>query len=896
MELSLEDCLVDLDRRTVTRGDQQIRLTGTEVSLLRYLTARPHEIISREELYREVWKHQAELLTRTLDLAVFRLRKKIEKDPSNPDHVLTVYGQGYHFVPKGEDAQPSPAPASSPPSATNLGREENHFFGREDEQRALTELMQTRSGFITVLGPPGTGKTRLTKHWAAEHLSSGAVASAWFCDLTEARSEEGVIQAVASDLGVSLTTTKDGVAVLAELVGKAIKDLGVTLIVIDNAEQVVEWVGPLVERWWKHATEACFVVTSQVPTGISMEQRMPLAPLPMPSAEDAGAPCPSVQLFVDRAQSVKPSFAQTPDNQADIAAIVRSLDGLPLAIELAASRIHLMSPATLHARLADRFRLLKRPKQAGSARHQTLQAALDWSWDLLEPWEQAALAQCSVFHGGFDWEAVEAVVDLSAEHEAPWSVDVVAELVERSLVMTQIDKGGNFRLRLLASVAEYARNKLSESGEASVQATESRHARHYAQFGSRDYISSLSSAGSVSRLWRIHGELENLVVGVDVALAADDPDTAARCAIGAAAVLTKHGPFTKAVTILERLSGHAISPASQGHLFQYSGRVLKLSGHTSEAEAAYKKALAIAQQSGDTLLESSTLAWLGTLAREHGHTALAEQHLQTALKIAQAHGHTKSYHTALAYMAIVKAEQGKVTEALAHYQKAIKLARAHGNRAAEGISTGNMANLHKEQGDFSAALKGYQDALEIAREVGNRRGEGTILANTASIHQAMGESAQAFELYSQALTVIGQTGEVRVEGITLGNMGNLLYSEGKLSSASDYLRRAISICDKVTPGAAGQFRANLAIIRSEQGDFVEARSLLDGARQQVPNAARLTKGTIHCTSAQVELLAGDTAAAIVSLSHAEAIAEEMQAKPDSELGMAIAEARALIGD
>ena len=102
--------------------------------------------------------------------------------------------------------------------------------------------------------------------------------------------------------------------------------------------------------------------------------------------------------------------------------------------------------------------------------------------------------------------------------------------------------------------------------------------------------------------------------------------------------------------------------------------------------------------------------------------------------------------------------------------------------------------------------------------------------------------------------------------------------------------------DKVTPGAAGQFRANLAIIRSEQGDFVEARSLLDGARQQVPNAARLTKGTIHCTSAQVELLAGDTAAAIVSLSHAEAIAEEMQAKPDSELGMAIAEARALIGD
>jgi predicted ATPase/DNA-binding winged helix-turn-helix (wHTH) protein len=896
MKLSLQDCLIDLDTRTITRGDQEKRLTGTEVSLMRYLSSHPHKVLSREELYREVWEHQADLLTRTLDLAIFRLRKKIEKDPKNPDHLLTVYGRGYSFVPKGEDPQPfpSPAPVASTVRPTNLGREENHFFGREDEQRALTELMETRNGFITVLGPPGTGKTRLTKHWAAQHLASGAVTSAWFCDLTEAKTKEGVIQAVASDLGVTLTTKTEGNEALASLVGDAIAALNSTVVVIDNAEQVVQWVGPIVEAWWKQAPQACFVVTSQVPTGVSMEQRLPLSPLPMPSAIDAGESSPAIALFMDRARSVKPTFEQTPDNQADIVGIVSALDGLPLAIELAAARMHLMTPAMLHARIADRFRLLKRPLQAGPARHQTLQAALGWSWDLLEPWEQAALAQCSLFHGGFDWEAVEAVVDLSDWPEAPWSVDVVAELIERSLVMVTETERSLGRLSLLSSVAEFARAQRAGMKEACVQGADLRHAQHFSQFGSQDYIDSLSSTGSVSRLWRIHGELENLDAGVDVALASDDADTAAQCAIGAAAVLAKHGPFTKATTILDSLLGHDVSPTTQGRLFQYSGWVLKLSGHTSEAEAAYKKALAISHQSGDTLLESNTLAWLATLARECGHSAQAEQYLDDALMIAEANGHTRSYDNALAYMAVLKAEQGKFTEALAHYQQAIDLARAHGNRAAEGTSIGNMANLHKEQGDFSVALKHYQDALEIAREVGNRRGEGTVLSNTATMHQAMGESAQAFELYSQALVVIGQTGEIRAEGITLGNMGNLLYSDGNLDSACDYLRRAISICDKVMPGAAGQFRANLAIIRSEQGDFVEARSLLEGARLQAPSAAQAMKGTIHCASAQVEFLAGDMAAAIASVSNAESIFEQLQAKPDSELGKAISKARAVI--
>jgi predicted ATPase len=436
---------------------------------------------------------------------------------------MTVYGRGYTFVPMGKNAQSQPVaePSHGPTTRTNLGREDNRFFGRKEESQILSELMEKGGSFITIVGPPGTGKTRLAKHWAAERLASGAVTSAWFSDLTEARSEEGVIQAVAAALDVALTTKKEGTQALADLVGNAIKGLDSTLVVIDNAEQVYQWVGPLLEGWWKQASQAQFVVTSQVALGVSMEQRMPLLPLPMPANEEGQAPCPAVQLFVDRARLVQPSFERTSDNEAAIAAIVIALDGLPLAIELAAARAHLMPPATLQGRLADRFRVLKRPKQAGQARHQTLQAALDWSWDLLEPWEQATLAQCSVFHGGFDWEAVEAVVDVSGWPEAPWSVDVVAELVGRSLVIVREDEGGMGRLSLLSSVTEYAREKLSQMVEPEVQGAQLRLAHHFAQFGSLAYIDSLSTSGGVDRLWRLRGDLGNLLTGIEAAIVAE---------------------------------------------------------------------------------------------------------------------------------------------------------------------------------------------------------------------------------------------------------------------------------------------------------------------------------------------------------------------------------------
>ena len=220
MTLTLDSCRINLDARTVIREDKQLRLTGIESELLRFMAARPQQVLSREELYREVWKHQVELQTRTLDLAILRLRKKIERNPAEPMHIVTVYGAGYTYVPLGESIEPVDEPQRLV-VASNLGRSENDFFGREAECMELDQMLDQGDGCVTVLGPPGTGKTRLVRHWARLKLAEDRFVSAWFCDLTVARSELAVIHSIAAALGLSIAEDERSSTVLAVRLGRA---------------------------------------------------------------------------------------------------------------------------------------------------------------------------------------------------------------------------------------------------------------------------------------------------------------------------------------------------------------------------------------------------------------------------------------------------------------------------------------------------------------------------------------------------------------------------------------------------------------------------------------------------------------------------------------------------
>jgi predicted ATPase len=284
-----------------------------------------------------------------------------------------------------------------------LPAERDAFVGREAELAELSRLLDEGHGLVSVLGIGGSGKTRLVLRHARRELTTHP-GGAWFCDLSEARGVEGIAKAVATALDVSLG--KDDPVVQ---LGHAIAARGKCLVILDNFEQVARHAGATLGRWLDRAPQATFVVTTREVLGLPGEQSLALAPL---TAADASA------LFVARARQARSGYEPDAPERVVIAQLVALLDHLPLAIELAAARVRMMPVAGVLARMGERFKLLS-SSGARQTRQATLKTTLDWSWELLSEWEKAALAQVSVFEGGFTVEAAEAVLDLSSWAEAP---------------------------------------------------------------------------------------------------------------------------------------------------------------------------------------------------------------------------------------------------------------------------------------------------------------------------------------------------------------------------------------------------------------------------------------------------------------------------------------------
>jgi predicted ATPase len=346
---------------------------------------------------------------------------------------------------------------------------------------------------LTVLGPGGTGKTRVVRRYGRTWLGDwpGGV---YFCDLSEARSPDGIFFAVASSLDVALG--KDDPAVQ---LGHAIAGRGRSLVILDNFEQVVQHAQGTLGHWLDRAPDASFVVTSRERLHLRGEEIFPIEPLHL--ERDA------IELFVTRARAQRPDFVLSDANRAAVGEVVRLLDGLPLAIELAAARVQLFSPAQLVERMRDRFALLAGARGT-AARQATMHAAIDWSWELLAPWEQAAFAQCSIFDGGFTLEAAEAVLDLASWPQAPPAMDVVQALSDKSLLRIWVPaEQSRYEIEetyfgMYMTIHEYAAEKLEAAGQAAHRAAEQRHGRYFATFGptrrSRRFRSTAASSGAVS--------------------------------------------------------------------------------------------------------------------------------------------------------------------------------------------------------------------------------------------------------------------------------------------------------------------------------------------------------------------------------------------------------------
>ncbi len=898
----LEIGAVDLDRQVVHAASGERRLTEMEARLFAWLIERPRRLVAPSVLLREVWGYSPQVKSRTVYSTVRRLREKIELDPEHPRHLVTVPRRGYEFHPLEATTPTAAAPTSrsvvdrpepAPARRTNLGPDVDVFVGRRAELAQLDGLLREHGArLVTVRGMGGAGKTRLCRRYGLEHLDhfEGGV---WFCDLGEARTEAACLQEAARVLGVPAAAAREAGS-LAERLGRAIASRGRLLIVLDNIEQLVEPLAALVARWRDLAPEASFLATGRVPLGLRGEHVLPLPPLalPEPGAQDVGA-AESVQLFEARARELRPDLALSADDLQHVAGIVRQLDGLPLAIELAAGRIELMSPAEILQHFDHRLDLLRSRRRDVAPRHLSLRAALDSSWELLTGWQQAALRRCAVFAGPFTLEAAEAVIDLSPWPDAPWVVDVLDGLAAASLLFVRHDDSES-RIDQFGVVREWGLERLREAGEAEVEAAERRHAAHYASFGGVDALVATVTSKDPGAQRRLAADLPNLVAAVERSLARDDVTVAARACQAAVRVLMAQGPLEAAVELTGRLLGRDdLDPLLRGDLQIGWGDARRLVEPGDEVLEAYRSALAIAREHGDPRLEGSARYALALDCIAHSRMAEAREHVEASVVAFDTVGYRYAEAGSRGLLGSIALRAGHLDEAGGQYRLAVDLFARQGARHGEGVFLSNLAVVEQRRGDFEAARQHAEQALAIHRETGARRFETMALTNLGFFQLLGGALTAARACFDEALLLARRSGAVNGEALALLNLGETSLAEGDPDGAEAPLQAAAALCDRHSLEQTGCYvRRARAAVCSARGELDEARRLL-----QEGEAAARAGGFLDvlaltlCRRVEVELRAGARSAAEEALGEATRLSDEVQATPRSQLGRELAAAK-----
>jgi predicted ATPase/class 3 adenylate cyclase/Tfp pilus assembly protein PilF len=771
----------------------------------------------------------------------------------------------------------------------NLPIERDSFIGRSAELHQLALQIDAGARLVTLLGPGGTGKTRVARRFGWTSLGDwpGGV---YFCDLSEARSVDGILIAVASAFGVAIGRD-DPVLQL----GHAIAGHERCLVILDNFEQVTAHAEATLGRWLDRAPDAAFIVTSRERLQLRGEQVFPVEPLPL--ASDALA------LFEARARAQDTQFVLDDAHRATVAQVVRLLDGLPLAIELAAARVRVLSPAQLLERLRDRFRVLAGAR-GSAARQATLRAAIDWSWQLLDPWEQSALAQCSVFEGAFTLGAAEAVLDLSAWPAAPMAIDVIQALADKSLLRSLPARHeGRFHIDepyfgMYISIHEYAAERLQGFGDAAVQACQARHGEHFAQLGTDEAIELLSRHGSVRRRHLLALDLDNLIAACTRATTQGRNAVALACYQAAWEVLELLGPATLAVTLGRQVLNIAgLSDAQRGAVLRRVGISLRIAGRVDEGAALLEQALALARARGDRAAEADLLNQLGNLRRQQGQVAFALECNARALAMHRELGNRRLEGQVLGNLGIIHAESGRFDEARALFVQALVAHREVGNRRFEGIDLSNLANVDLDQSRPDAAAAHIEQALAIHREMGNRREEGIAFHNLGTMHQLRGDAAKARSALEESLRIAREVGFRHFESMSLGSLCAVLADEGDFADALRRAEQALAIHRALgNRREEGHVLAQCGDLLARCGRFDEAwRAFEQGVAVLGPIGDALQLALLVAQRGRAELAAARRTDAERSLAEAQAIAAPLNLPDGSQAALAIAQLRKQLG-
>jgi predicted ATPase len=733
--------------------------------------------------------------------------------------------------------QDFPALQSLEATPNNLPQQLTSFVGRERELAEATDLLG-RTRLLTLLGMGGIGKTRLSLQIAGDLL--GAYADgAWFIDLAPIRDGSLVPSVTAQILGLqeepgrSLTQT-----LCAYLQPRS------ALLILDNCEHLTQACATFANALLRAATGVRIIATSREALRVPGEQTYPVLPMAVPDRTgDVAllARSEAVQLFMDRARLQKPGFALTPRDAPAVAELCARLEGIPLAMELAAARMRSLSVQDINRRLSDRYKLLTGGDRVLLERQQTLRALVAWSYDLLPDAEQLFFNRLGVFVGGFELAAAEAVCGTDPL-VADDVLDLLTSLVDKSLVMVDEADCGT-RYRMLETLRDYAREGLARRDEAGSIAI--RHCDHFLLLAK---AANQSSQGSEQAEWtrRLEGEHDNLRAAIALALdGATNPVVAVKFEVALMWFRVLRGYVSEGRKYVRRaLALPAVQESAVAHAHaQYVGAVLADNqSDYAEARQMLEACLALRRGLGKRFDIAATLSTLATVRLHEGDAASAQACEEEALGIFRALGDRVGEAIGLFHLGQISMHGSDDAVAHDYFEQCLVIACAIDHRELEGESELVMGELALDRGDLGAADARFARSLAVCRDIENKRGEAMALWWTGRAKLSAGDSGAARTGLREALRAL-QAFEMHSEVLCcLDDHADLLRSQGavddavRLFAAVDTLRQRRGLAQ--APRREAKRQAAIVAARHALGEPAFATAWSSGQRWELDQAIR----------------------------------------------------------